>query len=282
MSGDNAVLRPSDRELVRATSARFRRMTGTPVVFAGLRDQDTIAVTASVGHKTPALRTIRVTPQRGLGGLIWLNKRAILLRDYGSAGEITHDFDDQILGEGITDLAAAPIVVDGSVRGLLYAGWRGQGPLGDDVINALTMEAGRVATELSTRDEVDRRVAALAARTQAEQAQASALDWCNELRDIASVSTDDQTRRRILELVDQMSGGGRASAEPSIPLTPRQLEVLSLVAMGFGNRVVADRLGLTVETVKTYLRAAMVRLGAHTRHEAVVKARSAGHALELS
>jgi LuxR family transcriptional regulator, regulator of acetate metabolism len=281
MSGDNTVLRPSDHELVRATSARFRKVTGTPVVFAGLRDQDAIAVTASVGHMTPALRTIRVTPQRGLGGLIWLNKRAILVRDYGSADEITHDFDDQILGEGITDLAAAPIVVDGSVRGLLYAGWRGQGPLGDDVVQALTVEASRVATELRTRDEVDRRVAAMTARSQAEQAEASALDWMNELRDIATVSSDDDSRRRILELVDQIAGGRQRGAEPSIPLTPRQLEVLSLVAMGFGNRVVADRLGLTVDTVKTYLRAAMVRLGAHNRHEAVVKARSAGHLLEL-
>lgn len=277
MSVDNIVLRPSDRELVRATSARLRRATGIPVVFGGLRDQGAIAVTESVGHQTAALRTITVTPQRGLGGLIWLNKRTTLIRDYGSASEITHDFDDQILGEGITDLAAAPIVVDGSVRGLIYAGWRGGGHLGEEAVAALSVEAGRVATELRTRDEVDRRLGAIAA---VRQSQVQTVEWLDEIRDIAAVSGDDETRRRLLDLVDQI-GGARSSGEPSVPLTPRQLEVLSLVAMGFGNRVVADRLGLTVDTVKTYLRAAMVRLGAHNRHEAVVKARAAGHVLDL-
>lgn len=277
MSAEPTVLRPSDRELVRATSARLRRATGIPVVFAGLRDQGVIHVTESVGHQTAALRTIMVTPQRGLGGLIWLNKRTTLIRDYGSAREITHDFDDQILGEGITDLAAAPIVVDGSVRGLIYAGWRGGGHLGDEAVAALSVEAGRVATELRTRDEVDRRLAAMAT---IQQTQAPAVELLDELRDIAAASGDDETRRRLLDLVDQ-AGGDRQAGEPSVALTPRQLEVLSLVAMGFGNRVVADRLGLTVDTVKTYLRAAMVRLGAHTRHEAVIKARGAGHTLEL-
>jgi DNA-binding CsgD family transcriptional regulator len=276
-SPENSVLRPSDRELVRATSARLRRTTGIPVVFAGLRERDIIRVTESVGHQTATLRTITVTPQRGLGGLIWLDKQTKLVRDYGSAREITHDFDDQILGEGITDLAAAPIVVDGSVRGLLYAGWRGGGHLAESAVSALTLEAGRVANELRTRDEVDRRVSAITARG---QAQTAAPEWVHELRDIAAAS-DDETRDRILQLVDQMTGGNRGTAEPSVPLTPRQLQVLSLVAMGFGNRVVADRLGLTVDTVKTYLRAAMVRLGARTRHEAVVKARAAGHNLEL-
>jgi DNA-binding CsgD family transcriptional regulator len=279
MSPENSVLRPSDRELVRATSVRLRRTAGIPVVFAGLRDRDVIQVTESVGHQTAALRTITVTPQRGLGGLTWLNKRAGLVRDYGSASEITHDFDDQILGEGITDLAAAPIVVDGAVRGLLYAGWRGGGGhLGEHAVHALSLEAGRIASELRIRDEVDRRVAAITAR---EQAQAPVPDWIHELRDIAAESADDETRRRIGQLVDQLDVRDRRGAEPAIALTPRQLQVLSLVAMGFGNRVVADRLGLTVDTVKTYLRAAMVRLGARTRHEAVVKARSAGHDLEL-
>lgn len=277
MSVESAVLRPSDRELVRATSARLRRSTGIPVVFAGLREQGAIAVTESVGHQTAALRTILVTPQRGLGGLIWLNKRTTLVRDYGSAREITHDFDDQILGEGITDLAAAPIVVDGSVRGLIYAGWRGGGHLGSDAVTALSVEAARVASELRTRDEVDRRVGAMAVR---QQSQAPAIELLDELRDIAAASGDDETRRRLLDLVDQAGGIGQ-TGEPTIPLTPRQLEVLALVAMGFGNRVVADRLGLTVDTVKTYLRAAMVRLGARTRHEAVIKARAAGHELDL-
>jgi DNA-binding CsgD family transcriptional regulator len=48
------------------------------------------------------------------------------------------------------------------------------------------------------------------------------------------------------------------------------------VATGATNAATAERLGLRPETVKGYLRAAMRKLGAHTRLEAVVAARRAG------
>ncbi|WP_394855732.1 LuxR C-terminal-related transcriptional regulator [Rhodococcus erythropolis] len=52
-------------------------------------------------------------------------------------------------------------------------------------------------------------------------------------------------------------------------LTQRRLQELSLVELGFSNRDVAARLGLTTETMKTYLRAAMVRLSARLRGRTV-------------
>jgi DNA-binding CsgD family transcriptional regulator len=48
------------------------------------------------------------------------------------------------------------------------------------------------------------------------------------------------------------------------------------VASGATNAAAADRLRLRPETVKSYLRSAMRKLGAHTRLEAVVAARRAG------
>ncbi|HEX3816573.1 MAG TPA: LuxR C-terminal-related transcriptional regulator [Mycobacteriales bacterium] len=55
-------------------------------------------------------------------------------------------------------------------------------------------------------------------------------------------------------------------------LSPREYEVMALVADGQSSRRIADRLGLTTNTVETYVRSAMVKLGAKTRTEAAVRA----------
>ena len=70
------------------------------------------------------------------------------------------------------------------------------------------------------------------------------------------------------------AGPPRGAQAP--PLTPREVEVLVIVAEGATNAAVASRLGLRPETVKAYLRAAMRKLGARTRGEAVAVARRAG------
>ncbi|RGP44400.1 LuxR C-terminal-related transcriptional regulator [Rhodococcus sp. MEB032] len=271
----NPVLRPSDYEYVRARSVQLRRTAGVPVVFAGLRDGPSVPVTVSVGHRTAALKTIRVTPNRGLGGLSWRSRELMIVRGYSAAPEITHDFDDQILGEGITDLLAAPFVVDGDVRGLLYAGYRGQGCVEANVVEHLVRHADSIAAELRVRDEVDRRVSALSAREQSMADADSSVRWLTQLRTIAADSADPRTRHKLEIFIRSAAG----SSTPHVELTHRQLQVLSLVALGCSNKEVAVRLGVRAETVKTYLRAAMVRLGARTRHEAVIKARQAGHAL---
>ena len=63
---------------------------------------------------------------------------------------------------------------------------------------------------------------------------------------------------------------------PCTPLSPRELDVLAQVALGCTNSEAAQRLSLKPETVKSYLRSAAAKLGAHTRHESVSKARRAG------
>jgi DNA-binding CsgD family transcriptional regulator len=55
-------------------------------------------------------------------------------------------------------------------------------------------------------------------------------------------------------------------------LSPREFQVMALVADGQSSRRIADRLGLTTNTVETYVRSAMVKLGAKTRTEAAVRA----------
>ncbi|PLW66221.1 hypothetical protein C0036_23915 [Streptomyces sp. DJ] len=59
-------------------------------------------------------------------------------------------------------------------------------------------------------------------------------------------------------------------------LTRREYEVLRLVSVGRTNPEIAEELDLARNTVKTYLQAAMHKLGARNRMEATVRAREAG------
>jgi DNA-binding CsgD family transcriptional regulator len=61
------------------------------------------------------------------------------------------------------------------------------------------------------------------------------------------------------------------SAEPGV-LTPRELEVLLLVARGMSNRRIARRLGISEKTVKNHLSAVYAKLGATCRTEATIHA----------
>lgn len=56
------------------------------------------------------------------------------------------------------------------------------------------------------------------------------------------------------------------------PLTPRERQVLELVADGLPNRAIADRLGVSDETIKFHLASIFGKLGAVNRTDAVRRA----------
>src|SRR5439155_9131802 len=56
-------------------------------------------------------------------------------------------------------------------------------------------------------------------------------------------------------------------------ITPRELDVLDLMALGLDNRAIAERLVLSLTTVRGYVQNILEKLGAHSRLEAVVRAR---------
>lgn len=62
----------------------------------------------------------------------------------------------------------------------------------------------------------------------------------------------------------------------NITLSPRETEVLRLVADGLSNQKIAERLGLGLETVKTHMRHIMEKLAVSDRTEAAVKAMKQG------
>lgn len=105
----------------------------------------------------------------------------------------------------------------------------------------------------------------------------------SELRALAPRIVDAGLRGELHAVCGRLAGAGGGAGgrhdhreQRAVTLTPREVDVLACVAAGSTNAAAAERLGLRPETVKGYLRAAMRKLGAHTRLEAVVAARRAG------
>ena len=67
-----------------------------------------------------------------------------------------------------------------------------------------------------------------------------------------------------------------ASAEGDFPLTPRELEVLALLAEGASNKVIARRLGISVHTAKFHVGSLLDKLDAIGRTDAVAQAARRG------
>ena len=62
------------------------------------------------------------------------------------------------------------------------------------------------------------------------------------------------------------------NAQPAVRLSRREQEVLQLVSEGYSNSMIAGRLHLSENTIKTYVENLLSRLNARNRAEAVAAA----------
>jgi DNA-binding NarL/FixJ family response regulator len=69
---------------------------------------------------------------------------------------------------------------------------------------------------------------------------------------------------------------GDDAPAPVESLTPRETEVLELVAEGLPNKAIADRLRISDQTVKFHVASICGKLGAHNRTDAVRRALERG------
>lgn len=58
--------------------------------------------------------------------------------------------------------------------------------------------------------------------------------------------------------------------DANVPLTPRELQTLRLIAMGLSNREIADTMGISVETVKEHVQNMLRKTSLHDRTQAAV------------
>ncbi|MFI9407413.1 LuxR C-terminal-related transcriptional regulator [Nocardia sp. NPDC052316] len=276
----SSLLRPRDADALRA---EIRWVAGTarvPVAFGGEVHGDALLLSEFVGTLTNGLRGLSVLRASGLGGRVMDSGRPASVSDYFNTSSITHHYDGPVSGEGLRSIVAVPVVVGQRSRAVLYAATRGASPLGDRTADLVVQAGRRLATEIAIRDEVDRRLRLLEATNPASD---TAPAMAEELRDIHAElrgmvhSADDHLRNRlhtVCERLTRVMVGDPATDAPH--LSRRELDVLAQIALGCTNQEAAQRLSVGPETIKSYLRNAMTKLDAHTRHEAVVTARRHG------
>ena len=92
------------------------------------------------------------------------------------------------------------------------------------------------------------------------------------VRTIRAIATEATGRR-----VDPAAGYRHPSKTHARPhLTPRELEVLELIAVGASGRVIARRLGISENTVRTHSQSILAKLDVHSRLEAATLANRIG------
>jgi DNA-binding CsgD family transcriptional regulator len=270
-----SLLRPRDTDAVRAELRRVAAEAGVPVLFGGEVHDDALLLTEFVGTRTGGLRGLVVRSRSGLGGASMVAGRPMAVADYRNDVSITHDYDAPVLSEGIRSVLAVPVVVDGRARAMLYGAYRAAAPIGGRAVDLMVGSARRLSHELRVRDEVDRRLrlrdAHLASGDRVANAEQIREVHADLRRLAASAPPEMQGQLRVLaeQLGAALTGGTPIAA----PLTQREIDVLTQVALGCTNAEAAQRLSLKPETVKSYLRSASAKLGTKTRHEAVSRAR---------
>jgi DNA-binding NarL/FixJ family response regulator len=97
------------------------------------------------------------------------------------------------------------------------------------------------------------------------------------LRAVAAVAAGEAifgpgVAKRVLRLLSFPPAG-----QPAFPeLTPREREVLDLIAAGLPNAAIATRLGLSVKTIGNHTSTIFTKLQVAGRTEAIIRARDAG------
>ncbi|MVZ99231.1 GAF domain-containing protein [Actinomadura sp. LD22] len=275
-----------DAGAVRSAVLTLHRATGLPMVFGGaLSGRDRLRITELVGNTTDSLNGLVVRHGNGLGGKAMATGRPMWVSNYPCAASISHDYDKPVGREGLLSIVAVPVVVRRRVRGVLYGALREPLSLADRIVGAAVQAARDLEQDLAVADRADE---ALAWRPPAPQDAAARWEEVRavhaELRALAEQVADAPTRDRLRAMTLRLAAAGLTPDAPPEPaagpprpvLSPREVDVLSYVAIGCTNADAAARLGLLPETVKSYLRSAMRKLDAHTRLEAVASARRAG------
>ena len=92
-----------------------------------------------------------------------------------------------------------------------------------------------------------------------------------EIEGVALVGADDEPDALVVA-----APGGAAEGDGEVALSPRELEVLALLAEGASNKLIARRLGISAHTAKYHVASLLEKLDAVSRTDAVAHAARIG------
>ena len=146
----------------------------------------------------------------------------------------------------------------------------GTAPEAADAIRSIHPEAKVV---FLTREDTD------AARFAAVQAGASAFIHKSRAASELVAAIREVARGKMLitpRTIATLLAKRKTVEEQLERLTPREKEVLRLMAEGLPSRAIAEELGISYTTVRTHIRSLGGKLGVHSKLEAIVRAREMG------
>jgi LuxR family transcriptional regulator, regulator of acetate metabolism len=268
MDGGLAARKTID-ELLPQRLERLRTATGLPVVFGGATheglDDEQLRLDYFLGTVSNSMSGLVVQPGKGLGGSVLRHRTPLRVNDYATTVAITHEYDRAVLTERLTSVFAIPVLVWGQVQGVVYGAVRDRRPIGDRTVQTA------IATANQLRRDVEDKLGASPLESPSGARSAVA-----ELAAVIRDTNDPEMRERLIRIRQDLIASAARSGRSKPALTPRETEALRLVEVGASNPEIATQLGLSLETVKAYLRSAMRRLEVHTRAAAAQQARVHG------
>ncbi|AZA10761.1 acetate metabolism transcriptional regulator RamA [Corynebacterium gerontici] len=269
-----------DEDAIRSALSSLKNATGIPVtMYATVVGENRLQISQWIGLRTPALQNLCIDSGVGVGGRVLKTRRPVGVSDYTRANVISHEMDSVIQDEGLHSIVAVPVIVHREVRGILYVGVHSPVRLGDKVIEEVAMTARVLEQDLAI-NAAARRPEGVRTGSMKQNRALNGAEWeqvrstHSKLRMLANRIEQEDIRQELEELCDQMVAP--VQVKQTTKLSARELDVLSCVALGHTNVEAAEEMGIGAETVKSYLRSVMRKLGAHTRYEAVNAARRIG------
>jgi two-component system, NarL family, nitrate/nitrite response regulator NarL len=203
--------------------------------------------------------------------------RVLIVEDYrvvaeGLAALINHQADMKVVGEA-GSVAEAVVAATELGPDVVLLDFRLPDGTGADAASAIRETRPEAKLIFLTREDSD------AARFAAVQSGASAFIHKSKAASEVVDAIRDVARGRMLitpRTIATLLAKRRGIEAQLQSLTPREREVLALMAKGLSSRAVAAKLGISYTTVRTHIRSLGGKLGVHSKLEAIVKAREMG------